>query len=171
MFHDKRLRLYRSVVLGGLAALVLAVPVAARAAGKTSAWATETNGSSASEGSSANPMCIAIEGTLKRHIATMRALRRDIDKASHAPPPTVYAAIQGILGNAAPNAKVVEQTRKLANERKTAEGLNAKLTAAKCAAVDIDFALASGPGNATAAPEVPKAEPDLLPLPQDATAR
>lgn len=174
MLHHRPLRPHRLTVAIGLAALSLTLPplsVLGFAAGKPAIqWATETTGAAASERAAANPICSAIERTINRHIATMKSLRRDIDKASRAPPSTVYGAIQGMLGNAPPNAKVVEQTRKLANERKAADGLNVMLQTSQCAAVDIDAALARGTSSAQTAPEAPKAAPDLLPLPQEATA-
>ncbi|MEQ1671937.1 MAG: hypothetical protein ABL893_13835 [Hyphomicrobium sp.] len=173
LHHDSR-QGPRAFWVAGLAVFSLALPVLSSrgdAANKPSKWSTETKGAAAADGATVNPMCSAIERNLNLHIASMKALRVAIDKAASAPPSTVAGAIQGIFGKAEPNTKVAEQTRKLANERKAADGLNGMLRATQCAEIDIDAALASAPGSAHTGPEAPKEAPELLRLPQDGVAR
>jgi hypothetical protein len=110
-------------------------------------------------------VCGPLERNARRHVVTLKALNTQIADDPHAPPSTVFGVLEGLMGQKPAPRDTSALQRKADGERKTIADLNALLTAAHCAPVDIDHELAQVPGAAPNGPELPKAPPDLVPLP------
>lgn len=151
-------------LMAWFAALIL--PGAVLAAGKQPlSWDKATqieSAESAAKAEEANPVCASVGANISRRVANIKSLKAAIQRAADGPPTSMKSALQGLFGKAEPNAKMIAQERKIVNERRAADDLNAMLTSLKCATVDIEAALAEQPLQATGGPVVPDAMPDDL---------
>jgi hypothetical protein len=154
-------------VMACLALLTLPAPLFAGQ--PLSAWDQSTKVESADDAAQANaasPLCAPLAANITRRIAAIKSLRAAIRKAEAAPPTSVKSALQGLFGKPEPTAKMIDQERRIADERRTAVDLNAMLRSSNCVPIDIDAALSEQPEDATGGPVVPDAMPnDLVPVP------
>ncbi len=167
-----RTLLYNSKSLAGLlrvAAVAASLYGTAIECSANSSWKkwTHVEQNTATEAKTGNPVCEQLTKNVSRRIDSVRALEKDIAKASDAPPSSLFGALEGLMGGSQPNTAMTEKRKKIASERRVAEDLNAMLRASQCQPVDIEQELArgatAGPSSPTA-PDVPNILPEV-PLP------
>jgi hypothetical protein len=167
---SSRLNLRVAVTMLSIAFCLPILATVCEARSNSSKWQTKTQvdqNATAPDGNSQNQACEPLAKNLVRHLATTKALNKDLEKVANAPPSTVYGALQGLLGNAPPNARIVEAKRKLESEEKASAEVRSMMRAAQCPVEDVERAVAAHPGENDASPSFQKQLPeDLVPLPQ-----
>lgn len=170
----RAIRKARTRGLPGILALVRLLPVAAalfvgwpaHAGNKHSLnWKHSTKVETPAEApgpSTGNPNCDQISANINRRVATIKALKVSIDQAASGPPSSVQSALEGMFGTAQPTTKTIELERKIKQERRSADDLNAMMVSLKCDPVDIDQALAKQTAEDHGKPVVPRSAPDDL---------
>lgn len=85
-----------------------------------------------------NPQCQALKRNVMAKVASIRALRDQIEKEKSAPPKTVVGTLQKMMGESYTSDAAAKSSRKIVEARKSADELNSLLDAANCSRVDID---------------------------------